>query len=88
MIARRSEWLLWMDDDAIFTDMNFTFPYDECAGDSEAHSLSNAVLVPYVARSGPLMPHTCGEAGTTPLASILSFGEIRSAYSELTTSRA
>ena len=24
------EWLLWMDDDAIFTDMNFTFPYDSC----------------------------------------------------------
>ena len=25
------EWLLWMDDDAIFTDMNFTFPFEECA---------------------------------------------------------
>jgi len=23
------EWLLWMDDDAIFTDMNFTFPFDD-----------------------------------------------------------
>lgn len=32
---RASEWLLWMDDDAIFTDMNFTFPFDEYA----THSL-------------------------------------------------
>ena len=29
VFLRCSEWLLWMDDDAIFTDMNFTFPYDE-----------------------------------------------------------
>ena len=23
------EWMLWMDDDANFTDMNFTFPFDD-----------------------------------------------------------
>jgi len=28
-VTRGVEWLLWMDDDAIFTDMNFTFPFAE-----------------------------------------------------------
>ena len=28
-VTQGIEWLLWMDDDAIFTDMNFTFPFDE-----------------------------------------------------------
>ena len=27
-VTQGVEWLLWMDDDAIFTDMNFTFPFD------------------------------------------------------------
>ena len=26
--AYDGEWIMWMDDDAIFTDMNFTFPFD------------------------------------------------------------
>jgi hypothetical protein len=28
-VTQGIEWLLWMDDDAIFTDMNFTFPFDD-----------------------------------------------------------
>ena len=28
-VTQGIEWLLWMDDDAIFTDMNFTFPFEE-----------------------------------------------------------
>jgi len=29
LISQGTEWMLWMDDDAIFTDMNFTFPFDD-----------------------------------------------------------
>jgi len=32
-VSRGVEWMLWMDDDAIFTDMNFTFPFDEYDAD-------------------------------------------------------
>jgi len=28
-VTQGIEWMLWMDDDAIFTDMNFTFPFDD-----------------------------------------------------------
>jgi hypothetical protein len=29
-VSQDIEWLLWMDDDAIFSDMNFSFPFDTC----------------------------------------------------------